>query len=769
MADANLTRAGLSCGLSTNDGIFDLRIGPANLRGRVQAKAGNREIVGQRVIETSPFSVEDAHGRGEGFRARLGSDQLELELLLEALIYDDYPFIALRAGLVNSGSTILRTVSLSPFTSDSVDYGTGTLDGWVNGYHSWSFTGFVPHQQKQPRQWPHRLLSPHSINTATPNPKQAGQYVGEWVGALVDGDRGALLAGFSGVERLFGQVRLDGRPERKSLRLENTLDGIPLPPGETIWGEWALLYAVNLPHPDPLGIYAEATARLTPPRWPEPHPMPGWSSWYQFFADVTLEDMERNQAALKDLRPRLPLKLIQLDDGYQPHWGDWLAHNEKFPGGVKAWAESVRADGFEPGLWLSPYTIDPGSRIAKEHPEAILRDERGRIVHGGFLINRWIKGLDPTHPVTQGFVKETIHTIVHEWGIKYLKLDFLYCGALPGVRYDPTKARAEALREGFKLIRETAGDDVMILGCGCPLGPALGIFDMMRVSPDVAPHFYPDVFGLKRPFKNDYSLPSARNSLSISLQRGWQHRRWWWLDADNLLVRAQQELTEAEIQTLTTVIGMTSSHLIVSDELPKISAERADWAAVLLPPLTGRIETPTMLSETNPAQLIRRYSSAGDEVVLVALINWADEPRPLTLQLSAIGLPPGLPVIVSDFWEKGVNVAVEDKLSWEAVPAHGVKLLALRPLRQRNQLAGSDLHFSMGAEVLDWVENVEGIGFRIALDRQAAGRIILRLMRPPEDAFVDGEEAPITSLGADQLYELPVRVEGNALVRVNFR
>jgi alpha-galactosidase len=278
-------------------------------------------------------------------------------------------------------------------------------------------------------------------------------------------------------------------------------------------------------------------------------PQPGWSGWYQYFAGIEQAHMEVNQARLQALREKLPISLIQMDDGYQPAWGDWLDHNHKFPNGVEGWANAVKADGFEPELWLSPFTVDKNSKFYRHHPDAVLCDARGNPTHGGFLINRWLLGLDPTHPATQEHVARCIETISQEWGIQYLKLDFLYCGALPGRRYDAKKTRAQALRDGLTLIRNLAGEDATILGCGCPSGPALGIVDILRVGTDVAPTWTPRLFGVSWPISNDQSMPSTRNALRSVLHRGWTHRRWWWLDADNVLARTQQHLTTDEVQT----------------------------------------------------------------------------------------------------------------------------------------------------------------------------------------------------------------------------
>ena len=40
-------------------------------------------------------------------------------------------------------------------------------------------------------------------------------------------------------------------------------------------------------------------------------------------------------------------------------------------------------------------------------------------------------------------------------------------------------------------MREAAGEDVTLLGCGCPLGAAVGHVDAMRASADAGPSWLP--------------------------------------------------------------------------------------------------------------------------------------------------------------------------------------------------------------------------------------------------------------------------------------
>jgi len=62
-------------------------------------------------------------------------------------------------------------------------------------------------------------------------------------------------------------------------------------------------------------------------------------------------------------------------------------------------------------------------------------------------------------------------------GFRYLKLDFLYCAALPGHRYDPGVTRAQAMHTALRIMREAAGEGVFLMGCSVPIGAAIGYMD----------------------------------------------------------------------------------------------------------------------------------------------------------------------------------------------------------------------------------------------------------------------------------------------------
>lgn len=90
-----------------------------------------------------------------------------------------------------------------------------------------------------------------------------------------------------------------------------------------------------------------------------------------------------------------------------------------------------------------------------------------------------------TNEEVQQHVRECIEVATSIWGFTYLKLDFLYAAVLGGVQEsykDKTLTKAQIIQKGMKLISDTSGENVFILGCGAPLGSVIGYVHANRIS-----------------------------------------------------------------------------------------------------------------------------------------------------------------------------------------------------------------------------------------------------------------------------------------------
>lgn len=307
---------------------------------------------------------------------------------------------------------------------------------------------------------------------------------------------------------------------------------------------------------DALGLAAPRTAPTV------------WCSWYEYFTAVTEDDIHENLRAMDTLD--LPVDVVQIDDGYQSALGDWLTLSGRFRS-REGMAAAIRAGGRRAGIWTAPFLVHPASVLAGEHPNWLVRSPDGAPLHAGRNWDHDLYVLDTTHPEAAAYLTEVFRTLSAE-GYDYFKVDFLYAGALDGVRHADVDALT-AYRSGVELIREAIGADAYLLGCGAPILPSIGLFDAMRVSPDTGPH--------RRPEAGDYSQPGQDPAEFTGAGRQWQHGRLWINDPDCLMARPAVETRERWAAHVEATAGLmaSSDRLLSLDEWGVATTRRLLGAA----------------------------------------------------------------------------------------------------------------------------------------------------------------------------------------------
>jgi alpha-galactosidase len=261
-----------------------------------------------------------------------------------------------------------------------------------------------------------------------------------------------------------------------------------------------------------------------------------WCSWYDYFSGITEADVDENLRAIADRE--LPVDVIQLDDGYQRELGDWLRFSSRFTS-LARMAERIRERGRRAGIWLAPFLVGVRSAIATEHPDWIVRGERGEPV---FAIHNWGQDpyvLDVTHPGARDYLTMVLRSFL-DLGFDFFKLDFLFAAALDGRRFDGSLTGTEAYRQGLAHIRGAVGEDAYLLGCGAPLLPSVGLVDAMRISADTSPRW--------APAEGDMSFPGGEAAELSVHGRAYQHGRYWVNDPDCLLLGPGVEQRERRVK-----------------------------------------------------------------------------------------------------------------------------------------------------------------------------------------------------------------------------
>jgi alpha-galactosidase len=668
--------------------------------------------------------------RGAGVRAVLSREGAADApgLLLSITVYESQPYVLLRVELKNDTSKRLRIAAFEPLSGGRLELPAepGSWRYYRHGWQSWSPTLVLPCSGEDDPVAP-PLYAPGT--SAAPEP---GRFISEMVTAVVEPEsQSGIVAGFVTVADQFSQVWLDR--ESAQLGAASYADGLAVELGgslvsETLYVEltdeplWALEHYGEVLAAEMKALQHDEVAS-------------GWCSWYRYFTEVSEEDVISNLEDLASRQDEIPVKYVQLDDGYQADIGDWLTLNEKFPHGLKWLVAQIHEGGYAAGLWLAPFLVGANSQLYKDHPDWVVRYASNTPYIAIYNWGQVCYALDLSRDDVIQWLGDVFRTVTEEWGFDYVKIDFIYAGAVDGIRANEGMTRAQLYRRGLQTIRDAAGER-FILGCGNPMGPSIGLVNGSRIGPDVAPFWDPQPF-TPIPQRNAMAEPSALNSIRNTITRYWMHGRLWQNDPDCLLVReAETSLTRDEVRTLTTVIAMTGGMVLDSDDLTALSDERREMISLLLPAY-GKSAEPTDLFTSDMPTVLELDCGAHR---MIALFNWGEESDAVSAAIPERSH-------VFDVWERRYLGASEASISLEAA-AHGCRLLAVRPVLARPRVVGSTFHLLQGAceiEGESWADGTLHISTRPVAVNRGALYVCFPDGMSPQD--VEGVDAKVAEAG----------------------
>lgn len=613
-----------SGGVVVADAVLGVHLGPA-LPTLSMTVGGNRH-------DWRATSLVDAT---HGWLARVGDTGVTVELTANPTPDG----MAVGARIVNHSGTDVTLHRSSVIATEQFGLG-GTRADWRiyrHSYQSWAGTwtiGVGEHDRDVPTRFGRLGVTDGRHRAA----RHRGHVRSDSLSVIAGDGSGALGAGFTTLADAFGFIEIDAPSGRvRGFDVWVDLDDTVLAAGAaTPWYEVRIVIAAD-GTTALRSLIAAAGAAAGARGVDRPHPT-GWCSWYYYFTKVTEADVLANLRVLEsDGRggPRFGCEYVMVDDGHQTAIGDWLSTNDKFPRGMAAVAADIGAAGFDAGIWWAPFIVSSRSRIAAEHPEWLVRNRRGKPVLGLFnpgwgLHPMWV--LDTTHPDALAHITEVARVISRDWGYAIQKIDFLFAASHPGVRHDPTATRAQALRRGLDAVRAGAGDDAFVLGCGSPLGPAVGVVDAMRIGADVTPSWTTTL--ARTVGRNRHALSTA-NALLNTMTRSAFDGVWFLNDPDCLMVRdTDTKLTEAEVHTMCTVFGLTDGMVVVSDRLDLLPPERQDLVARTLALTGGEVTVVDLFDRALPRVLVARHADRVD----IAVVNLGDRPCSGRVDLAAAGI-----------------------------------------------------------------------------------------------------------------------------------
>jgi hypothetical protein len=429
-------------------------------------------------------------------------------------------------------------------------------------------------------------------------------------------------------------------------------------------------------------------------------PIVGWCSWYNVGQKITAEQVINLAKTVETLRDRIPMQVIQIDDGFQKQVGDW-DYNDKFPDGIKPVIDAIHYARAIPGIWLAPLAVHKSvggpnltckeGPVLEVHPDWFQQDRDGKIVGeaGNWgPVSHW---LDPTHPQAAAFIRRILRR-KYEEGFRYFKIDFNALG--DNVRWkNPKKTKFQIFRDLYRLYREEIGEDSYLMACASFTRGTFGIADAARIGQDSA------------------SLWKAQHPCCISacimgvgltaVANGHLYAN----DPDVSYTFTAGTLTRDELLTWHSFVGLLGGLMMTSDffqEPEHQTDESLRMMEILTPPAKEKGLPFHGVADLEMSRFGLIAHRPWGSFVAAVIYNAGETPadKPLDIpQLSAFGSS----FHAWSFWDGEYLGILGPDAVMKNLPSHGCKLLRLTPAGENSQpiLVGSDLHISCGAAEID--------------------------------------------------------------------
>jgi len=575
--------------------------------------------------------------------------------------------------------------------------------------------------------------------------------------------------------------------EVKSLQSDRIELSLPLNPGEEMSSE-RLMFAAGPDYLGQLRAYGSAIRQLHHARVSGEIPM-GWWSWTAYYGAINEGETLTTADWLSQHLKSLGYKYLQIDDGYQYARGEYAATNAtQFPDGMGVVAHRILGDGLTVGLWTAPFEVSSRAWVYEHHKDWLVHNAKGQPIP---LEDLWKQGfdtlyaLDTTHPGAQEYLRQTYKTLVHEWGVRFIKLDFMDTTAIEGHYYRPNTTALEAQRIGLQVIRDTVGDDVILDKDGSPMLNPVGIVDTGRVSADTGHSFLrsktaaPGIAA--RFYMNGNFFINDPDAFNVT---------------DTYLVEHAEEGSShslAEAQASIALSAVAGGMYEIGDDLLTLNREKDRLALVenrdlLNMARAGRASTPVDLmaydpEDGQPSIFLLRQSPRQN---ILTVFNWTDRPRSRRLSLTDLELPVSSTMVATGVMDSNATFALEGgtiridnqspqsgvviKLVDTAVTKSAPTVTAQIPSQSK---AGETINFSAQADPdgvpslgyhWDFGDGTIGEGPKVTHCYTKAANFTVRLTvdgpddAPYEQSFplrVSGELKPIPELRENRRFEQP--------------
>jgi alpha-galactosidase len=436
---------------------------------------------------------------------------------------------------------------------------------------------------------------------------------------------------------------------------------LPVTRGEEIASE-RLLFEAGPDYHDQLLAYGDAIRRLHHARVSSETPI-GWWSWTAYYGAINEGETLVNAQWQAEHLLGLGYKFFQIDDGYEYARGEFTTSNAtQFPDGLGFVGHRITADGLTLGIWTAPFEVSARASIYQNHKDWLVHNAKGQPIPLGAVWNQKtdvLYALDTTHPAAQEYMRQTYKRLVREWGVRFIKLDFMDTTAVEGYHYRPNTTALEAQRIGLRIIRDTVGEGVILDKDGSPMLNPVGLVDTGRISVDTG-----------------HSFQRTKNAAPGIAARFYMHRNFFVDDPDAFNVTDSYLMEEREPQPPVSLAAAQASIALsavsggmyeIGDDMLLLGSEEDRLALVENRDLlnmvkVGRAPTPIDLLTYEPEdeQPSIFFLLEDRHQGILTLFNWTKKPRSHDLKLSDLGFPDNHSFSASDVLNESESIAISN-------------------------------------------------------------------------------------------------------------
>jgi len=542
----------------------------------------------------------------------------------------------------------------------------------------------------------------------------------------------------------------------KSAEVDRVKLSLPLAPGSEISSE-ALAISEGKDYHHQLETYGALIRKIHRARVSAP-PLMGWWSWTAYYFGLNEGAALTNAAWEAEHLKALGYEMFHIDEGYQFARGDYGTPDAAlFPRGLGPLEDKVRGLGLTPGIWTAPFEVSERSSVYTQHADWLVKNAQGQPIHAGDVVDGKdpLYVLDTTNPAAQEYLRATYRKLVNDWGIHYIKMDFMDDSAIEGYYYKPHTTAMEAQRIGLQIIRDTVGEDVYLDKDGSAMLNPVGYVDYGRISQDTGHNFV-----------------ESRDAATGVAARYYMNRNFYVTDPDAFTVSTQPildqpwpdgkgSLTLNEAKVSIALSAVSGGTLEIGDNLPSLEGspdrlaliENRDLIAMVR---LGKASVPVDLMEYEPSdrQPSVFYLKESNRQSILTVFNWTEKPLAKSIRLSDLGLAAMGKYTVTNVLDQRGLEASSGLLSLDR-PAHSVQVLKIidrampaaapeiSPICSKAANAGEEAEFSATS---DSAEPALTFHWQFGDGVQSSGPRVTHTWTEPGDYAVHA-----TALGLDDL------------------